>query len=66
MPDAGWSGIRQQVLLRDGHRCLSCGMEVTSAEADIHHLLPRSMGGSDELSNLVTLCEDAMRPITRP
>jgi len=56
-PDAGWSGIRQQVLLRDGHRCLSCSMEVTSAEADIHHLLPRSMGGGDELSNLVTLCD---------
>jgi ATP-dependent DNA helicase RecQ len=26
-------------------------------EADIHHLLPRSMGGTDELSNLVTLCD---------
>lgn len=25
--------------------------------ADVHHLLPRSMGGTDELSNLVTLCD---------
>ena len=52
-----WSQIRQQVLLRDGYRCLSCRVKVTSAQADIHHLLPRSMGGSDELSNLITLCD---------
>jgi ATP-dependent DNA helicase RecQ len=49
-----WSEIRQQVMLRDDYRCLSCGMTVSSAEADVHHLLPRSMGGGDELSNLVT------------
>lgn len=36
---------------------MSCGIDVASAEADIHHLLPRSMGGGDELSNLVTLCD---------
>ncbi len=36
---------------------MSCGVELRSAEADIHHLLPRSMGGSDEFSNLVTLCD---------
>ena len=28
-----------------------------SSEADIHHLLPRSAGGSDEPSNLITLCD---------
>lgn len=26
-------------------------------DADIHHLLPRSAGGSDEPSNLITLCD---------
>jgi ATP-dependent DNA helicase RecQ len=26
-------------------------------DADVHHLLPRSMGGTDEMSNLVTLCD---------
>ena len=28
-----------------------------SADADVHHLLPRSAGGADEPSNLVTLCD---------
>lgn len=52
-----WRLVRQQVLARDNYRCLHCGVELRSDEADIHHLLPRSMGGGDELSNLVTLCD---------
>ena len=52
-----WREIRLQVLKRDNYRCVSCSTPVKSAEADIHHLLPRSMGGTDELSNLVTLCD---------
>ncbi|TGV80247.1 HNH endonuclease, partial [Mesorhizobium sp. M00.F.Ca.ET.149.01.1.1] len=57
VPSSSWSTIRQQVLKRDGYRCVSCGIELKSASADIHHLLPRSMGGTDELSNLITLCD---------
>ena len=53
---SSWEATRQQVLQRDGFRCTSCG-ELLAADADIHHLLPRSMGGTDELSNLVTLCD---------
>lgn len=52
-----WQGIRLQVLERDNYRCVSCATELKSSEADVHHLLPRSMGGTDELSNLVTLCD---------
>lgn len=50
-------GTRLQVLKRDDFRCVSCSISLKSSEADIHHLLPRSMGGTDELSNLVTLCD---------
>jgi RecQ family ATP-dependent DNA helicase len=52
-----WKQTRRVVLQRDGFKCVSCSTKVTSAEADVHHLLPRSMGGSDEPSNLVTLCD---------
>lgn len=52
-----WREMRLQVLKRDSYRCVSCSTPVKSSEADIHHLLPRSMGGTDELSNLVTLCD---------
>jgi ATP-dependent DNA helicase RecQ len=52
-----WGSLRQQVLRRDNFRCVSCAVELRSADADIHHLLPRSMGGTDEVSNLITLCD---------
>ncbi|MGI6852065.1 RecQ family ATP-dependent DNA helicase [Mesorhizobium sp. 1B3] len=52
-----WQDTRLLVLKRDNFRCVSCSTPAKSAEADIHHLLPRSMGGTDELSNLVTLCD---------
>jgi ATP-dependent DNA helicase RecQ len=49
--------MRETVLSRDKYKCVECGIPCTSAEADVHHLLPRSAGGSDEPSNLVTLCD---------
>ena len=52
-----WGTIRQLVLERDNYVCVSCGTALPAPDADIHHLLPRSMGGSDEPSNLVTLCD---------
>ncbi|WP_083199234.1 RecQ family ATP-dependent DNA helicase [Rhizobium sp. AC44/96] len=54
---ANWEDTRRLVLARDGFKCVSCSTKLKSRDADVHHLLPRSMGGSDELSNLVTLCD---------
>jgi ATP-dependent DNA helicase RecQ len=52
-----WVTVRETILNRDNYRCVECGIPCTHSEADIHHLLPRSVGGSDEPSNLVTLCD---------
>ncbi|RDL48402.1 ATP-dependent DNA helicase RecQ [Ensifer sp. M14] len=52
-----WEDTRRLVLARDEYKCVSCAAKVKSRDADVHHLLPKSMGGSDELSNLVTLCD---------
>src|SRR6516165_5025279 len=54
---ADWVNIREAVLRRDNYKCVECGTPCRSAEADVHHLLPRSAGGPDEPSNLVTLCD---------
>lgn len=54
---ADWVNIRKAVLRRDNYKCVECGTPCRSAEADVHHLLPRSAGGPDEPSNLVTLCD---------
>jgi ATP-dependent DNA helicase RecQ len=45
------------VLERDRHTCVSCGTKPAVGELDIHHLVPRSAGGLDDPSNLITLCD---------
>ena len=36
-----------------GHQCANCGGQATHK----HHIVPKSLGGTDNLSNLVSLCE---------
>ncbi len=51
------SSYRELVLRRDGFRCRQCGISCRRLDADVHHLIPRSAGGSDDPGNLVTLCD---------
>jgi len=46
---------RRAVLARDRHRCATPGCGAT-AFLEVHHLTPRSRGGSNRAANLVTLC----------
>lgn len=39
---------------RDGFKCSVCG---TSENLQVHHLKPKATGGTDRLSNLMTLCQ---------
>jgi phage terminase large subunit GpA-like protein len=50
---ASYENLRQQVLLRDGWRCQSCG---TMANLEVHHKRFRSHCGDDSEQNLITLC----------
>ncbi|MBK7952265.1 MAG: RecQ family ATP-dependent DNA helicase [Deltaproteobacteria bacterium] len=52
-----WAATRQTVLARDGFHCQDCSDQIDRSELDVHHLVPRAMGGTDEPSNLVTLCD---------
>jgi hypothetical protein len=46
--------LRSQILLRDGFRCQECGYY---KHLEVHHIVPRSKGGTDDLKNLITLCQ---------
>jgi 5-methylcytosine-specific restriction endonuclease McrA len=48
-----WSQVRQEVLARDEYKCGNCG---STKNLDVHHIVPLSCGGSNELGNLKTLC----------
>ncbi len=44
---------RRRVLARDGHRCVHCQ---GSGNLHVHHIVFRQDGGTNDLSNLMTLC----------
>lgn len=48
--------FKQAARARDNYRCQCCGKK--DCRLEVHHLLPRSKGGSDKLANLITLCSE--------
>jgi 5-methylcytosine-specific restriction endonuclease McrA len=50
---SSYESLRQQVLLRDGWRCQSCG---SMSNLEVHHKHFRSHAGHDSEENLITLC----------
>ena len=48
--------FKQVAKARDGYKCQCCGKR--GCRLEVHHLIPRSRGGSDKLANLITLCAD--------
>lgn len=54
-----WNSRRKKVYKRDNYICQNCGKKGGSngsAELHAHHIVPKSNGGSHELSNLQTVC----------
>jgi 5-methylcytosine-specific restriction endonuclease McrA len=47
--------VRAAVLSRDRHRCATPGCR-SAHFLEVHHITPRSQGGSNRAENLVTLC----------
>lgn len=53
--------VRVSVLQRDGFRCIFCGRTSQQIQLEVDCKIPLSKGGSDDLSNLQTLCVDCYR-----
>ena len=49
-----WHDTREYILERDDGKCRDCGVEYEVMH--VHHIVPRKAGGTDDESNLVTLC----------
>jgi hypothetical protein len=56
--------IRREVLARDGHRCQGPGCGRTRF-LEIHHIVPRSRGGTHHPDNLITLCSSCHAQVHR-
>jgi 5-methylcytosine-specific restriction endonuclease McrA len=49
-----WFVLRQKILIRDDKTCVLCGKKDC---LEVDHILPISLGGSNKLENLQTLCD---------
>ncbi|MEM6788906.1 MAG: HNH endonuclease [Myxococcota bacterium] len=52
---------RRNIMLRDGFTCQYCDKRGSMSQFDIDHVLPRSRGGADTWTNLVTACKSCNR-----
>lgn len=59
--DYGYSSRREAVLHRDNYTCQCCGKKHVRLE--VHHIIFRSLGGTDDEKNLITLCEKCHKAI---
>ena len=55
-PNYGFENTKAMVLFRDKYTCQCCMGKHKDSKLEVHHIIFRSMGGSDDESNLVTLC----------
>jgi hypothetical protein len=48
--------LRWDVLKRNDYRCVKCGARPPDVELEVDHIVPVSRGGTNDLTNLRTLC----------
>lgn len=48
--------LRFEILRRDGHRCRYCGAAAPDVTLTVDHVIPDTLGGGDDPTNLVTAC----------
>ena len=56
-----YSSRREAVLHRDSYTCQCCGKKHVRLE--VHHIIFRSLGGTDDERNLITLCEKCHKAV---
>lgn len=52
----GFENTKAMVLNRDNYTCQCCKGKHKDSKLEVHHIIFRSQGGSDEPENLITLC----------
>lgn len=52
----GFENTKAKVLNRDNYTCQNCKGKHKDSKLEVHHIIYRSNGGSDEEENLITLC----------
>jgi 5-methylcytosine-specific restriction endonuclease McrA len=57
LPKLTSKGMRSDIYKRDKHKCQYCSKKFPDKELTLDHVFPKSRGGSNEATNLVTACK---------
>lgn len=52
----GYDKYRYNILFRDNYTCQKCGLPFSGDNLEVHHIIPKVNHGTDNPTNLVTLC----------
>ena len=47
---------KERIIAMHGNRCVICGSRHHGNKLEIHHVIPKSEGGTNEVGNLIPLC----------
>jgi len=53
----GFANTKAYILIRDNYICQNCKGKTKDSKLEVHHIIFRRDGGSDEHDNLITLCK---------
>ncbi|MEA1967798.1 MAG: RRXRR domain-containing protein [Thermodesulfobacteriota bacterium] len=53
----GFANTKAYILNRDNYTCCHCKGKTKNSKLEVHHIIFRKNGGSDEPENLITLCK---------
>ena len=56
-PNYGYENTKAMILDRDDYTCRHCKNRRKDSKLEVHHIIYRCNGGSDEADNLITLCK---------
>jgi hypothetical protein len=61
-PDCPWGQLRKQIFERDKYTCQGFNCRINK-NLTVHHIIPKSLGGKNNLSNLTTLCFECHKKV---
>ena len=62
-PNYGFANTHAMVLARDSHTCQKCKGKRKDTHLEVHHIIFRSQGGTDNPDNLITLCSSCHKDL---
>lgn len=62
-PNYGFANTKAMVRCRDNYSCQCCKNKRRDRKLEVHHIIYKSNGGSDDEKNLITLCQSCHKDI---